>query len=150
MDRVLTTHTGSLIRPRALAELMTEGRVLDEQSSARRDEEIATAAADVVRRQAEIGIDVVGDGEMGKANWISYLYERVNGIEFRPIPLERSSSNLPPSRDRQAFPGFYGDHDAAVDRARRAASIARGEGEPTLSHAWVCSGPLSYDPTAVE
>jgi 5-methyltetrahydropteroyltriglutamate--homocysteine methyltransferase len=143
MDRVLTTHTGSLIRPRALAELMTEGRALSERDVAERDRAIAQAASDIVRRQLEAGIDVINDGEMGKGNWIAYLYDRVDGIEFRPIPLERSSSNLPPSRDRQAFPGFYREHDEAVDRARRAASIARGEPEP-VSHAWVCTGPLRY------
>jgi 5-methyltetrahydropteroyltriglutamate--homocysteine methyltransferase len=101
-----------------------------------------------VLEQAEVGLDVINDGEMGKSNWIAYLYERVDGIEFRPIALERSTSNLPPSRDRQAFPGFYGEHDAMVDRARREA--ARSEDEAAQSHAWVCSGPLRYDATAVE
>ena len=150
MDRVLTTHTGSLIRPRALAELMTAGPPPDEAARERRDRMIADAAAEAVSQQVEVGLDVINDGEMGKANWISYLYERVDGIEFRPIARERSTSNLPPSRDRQAFPGFYGEHDAAVDRARREAAAARGEGEEEVSHAWVCTGPLRYDPTAVE
>jgi len=151
MDRVLTTHTGSLIRPRALAELMTAGPPADEDARSQRDHVIAEAAAEAVRRQLEVGLDVINDGEMGKANWISYLYERVNGIEFRPIERERSVSNLPPSRDRQAFPRFYGEHDAAIDRARRESSAARGEDEETaVSHAWVCTGPLSYDAAAVE
>ena len=150
MDRVLTTHTGSLIRPRALAESMTAGPPTDEGARGRRDLMIADAAAEAVRQQVEVGLDVINDGEMGKANWISYLYERVDGIEFRPIVRERSTSNLPPSRDRQAFPGFYGEHDAAIDRVRREAAAARGEGEEEVSHAWVCTGPLRYDPTAVE
>ena len=149
-DEILTTHTGSLIRPRALAELMTAGPPPDERAREHRDEMIAEAAAEAVRQQVEVGLDVINDGEMGKANWISYLYERVDGIEFRPIQRERSTSNLPPSRDRQAFPGFYGEHDAAIDRARREAAEARGEGEEEVSHAWVCTGPLHYDPTAVE
>jgi 5-methyltetrahydropteroyltriglutamate--homocysteine methyltransferase len=151
MDRVLTTHTGSLIRPRALAELMTAGPPADAVARAARDRAIADAAAEAVRQQVETGLDVINDGEMSKPNWISYLYERVEGIEFRPIALERSSSNLPPSRDRQAFPGFYREHDEMVDRARRASLAARGEDEDEqASHAWVCTGPLRYDPTAVE
>ena len=128
MDRVLTTHTGSLIRPRALAESMTAG-----PPATRRHGSSATGdrgrGAQAVRQQVEVGLDVINDGEMGKSNWISYLYERIDGIEFRPIVRERSTSNLPPSRDRQAFPGFYGEHDAAIDRARREAAAARGEGE---------------------
>ena len=149
MERILTTHTGSLIRPRHLAELMQPGAVQDESARAEREHEIADAAREAVRQQVEVGIDVINDGEMGKSNWIAYLYERVEGIEFRPIELERSTSNLPPSRDRQAFPGFYAEHDAMVDRARREAA-ARGEEAPAQSHAWVCTGPLRYDPTAVE
>jgi 5-methyltetrahydropteroyltriglutamate--homocysteine methyltransferase len=150
MDRVLTTHTGSLTRPRALAELMTAGPPADDAARAVRDRVIAEAAAEAVRMQVETGLDVINDGEMGKPNWISYLYERVNGIEFRPIALERSTSNLPPSRDRTAFPGFYREHDEMVDRARRESQRARGEDEEQISHAWVCTGPLRYDPTAVE
>jgi 5-methyltetrahydropteroyltriglutamate--homocysteine methyltransferase len=151
MDRVLTTHTGSLCRPRRLAELITSAKPGDAAWQAELDSAIAEAAADVVREQAEIGLDVINDGEMGKSNWISYLYERTVGIESRPIELERSSSNLPPSRDRQAFPGFYREHDEMVDRARREAAAKRGADEESQrSHHWVCTGPLSYDPTAVE
>ena len=149
MDRVLTTHTGSLCRPRRLAELITASRPGDESWQTDLDEAIAQAAADVVREQAEIGLDVINDGEMGKSNWISYLYERTDGIESRPIELQRSTSNLPPSRDRQSFPGFYREHDEMVDRARREAAARSGE-QPQQSHHWVCTGPLSYNPTAVE
>jgi 5-methyltetrahydropteroyltriglutamate--homocysteine methyltransferase len=142
-----------LIRPRALVELMTPARPEDPVWQAELDQAIAQAAAEVIREQAEAGIDVINDGEMGKSNWISYLYERVDGIESRPVDLERSTSNLPPSRDRQAFPGFYREHDELVDRARRAAAAAKGteeEEEAPRSHQWVCTGPLRYDPTAVE
>ena len=55
---------------------------------------------------------------MGKASWITYLYERVSGLEVRPIPLE-GASMLPPSRDRQAFPGAYAMIDALDDAATR-------------------------------
>jgi len=151
MDRVLTTHTGSLIRPRSLVELMTPARPEDPAWQAAMERAIAQAASEVVREQAEVGIDVINDGEMGKSNWISYLYERVHGIESRPVELERSTSNLPPSRDRQAFPGFYREHDEMVDRARRAAAAAASEDEEApRSHHWVCTGPLRYDPAAVE
>ena len=69
-----------------------------------------------MQRQAEAGIDVIDDGEMGKPNWITYLYERVSGLEPRMVPLE-GGVILPPSRDRQAFPEFYAEHDAEFARA---------------------------------
>ncbi len=69
----------------------------------------------MVRRQARAGIDVVDDGEMGKSTWITYLYERVSGLEGRMVPLE-GGNILPPSRDRQTFPEFYAEHDAAFAR----------------------------------
>ena len=77
---------------------------------------LAETVADVVRRQVEAGIDVVDDGEFGKESWITYLYERLSGIEERQVPLE-GRTILPPSRDRQAFPEFYAELDAQFAKA---------------------------------
>src|SRR5690349_4532433 len=105
--------------------------------------ELRKQVAAVVRRQAEAGIDVVSDGEFGKANWISYLYDRVSGIESRPVP--EGETRLPPSRDRQAFPGAYAQHDKEFVRALREAEVPMPE--PSV---WVCTGPVSYDRTALD
>ena len=106
-DRILTTHTGSLIRPAEVLELGVSRNGADAEAV------LSAAVADVVRRQAEAGIDIVDDGEMGKSSWITYLYERLSGIEPRMVPLE-GIYILPPSRDRQAFPEFYAELDARV------------------------------------
>jgi hypothetical protein len=109
--RILATHTGSLIRPaQLLAFLAAKERGQDYDEEAYQGC-LRESVDDVVRRQVEAGIDVVDDGEMGKASWITYLYERVSGLEVRPITHE-GGTMLPPSRDRQAFPG-------PVRRARR-------------------------------
>jgi len=156
MDRILATHTGSLIRPPQLLAFLAareQGQAIDEDAyqSCLRD-----SVADVVRRQVEAGIDVPDDGEMGKASWITYLYERVSGLELRPIQLE-GASMLPPSRDRQAFPGAYGALDAldaAAIRENSAASSNFLPEEDAEGHnqgvAWVCTGPLTYDRTALD
>ena len=61
---------------------------------------------------------------MGKATWITYLYERVSGLEPRMVQLD-SASVLPPSRDRQHFPGFYEELDKEFGtRAGRARARA--------------------------
>ncbi|MBV8998592.1 MAG: cobalamin-independent methionine synthase II family protein [Solirubrobacterales bacterium] len=156
MDRILATHTGSLIRPPQLLAFLAareRGQAIDEDAyqSCLRD-----SVAGVVRRQVEAGIDVPDDGEMGKASWITYLYERVSGLEIRPIQLE-GASMLPPSRDRQAFPGAYGALDALDAAAIRESSAASSyflPEEDAEGHsqgvAWVCTGPLTYDRTALD
>jgi 5-methyltetrahydropteroyltriglutamate--homocysteine methyltransferase len=153
MDRILTTHAGSLIRPPELLGFLTamdRGDSYDEQAY---EESLQSAVTDVVRRQAEAGIDVVDDGEMGKATWITYLYERVSGLEPRMIPLE-GGNFLPPSRDRLAFPEFYAEHDAEFARqVQNQVRILSGEEQPEIQsegRMWFCTGPISYDSAALQ
>jgi 5-methyltetrahydropteroyltriglutamate--homocysteine methyltransferase len=142
VDRILTTHAGSLIRPPevlAFAAAAASGESYDE---AEYEKTLRQAAAEIVREQVEAGIDLVDDGEIGKATWITYLYERVSGLESRQVPLE-GGSFLPPSRDRQAFPEFYAEHDAQLQIDEEGDAPAQGT-------VWVCTGPITYDPTALE
>jgi 5-methyltetrahydropteroyltriglutamate--homocysteine methyltransferase len=86
VDRILTTHVGSLIRPPTLSEIG-----------------LRDATADVVRRQIRAGVDVVNDGEYGKSSWANYVLDRMTGFEFRP------DSIYPPvwlGRDRERFAEF--------------------------------------------
>ncbi len=115
MDRILTTHAGSLARPRALLDFLVAMEHGEPVDASAYEQTLVDAVGDVVRRQVDAGIDVVDDGEMGKPNWIAYLYERVSGIEPRFVPAE-GGTILPPSRDRQAFPEFYAEHDAEFAR----------------------------------
>ena len=156
MDRILATHTGSLVRPPELLAFLAakeRGQEYDEEAYQKC---LRESVVDVVRKQVRAGIDVVDDGEMGKASWITYLYERVSGLEVRPIQIE-GASMLPPSRDRQAFPGAYAALDAldeaAVRESNAAASSALPDEEAAASGvgvAWVCTGPLNYNRTALD
>lgn len=156
MDRILATHTGSLIRPPELLAFLAakeRGQEIDEDAHQRA---LRDAVADVVRHQVEVGIDVPDDGEMGKASWITYLYERVSGLEVRPIQLE-GGTMYPPSRDRQAFPGAYAAMDAleneSVNESNAAASSEMPDAKAAATGAgvaWVCTGPLTYDRTALD
>ena len=95
MDRILTTHTGSLVRPSTVTDFLAaseRGESIDEGAYERA---LEAAVTDVVRRQVDAGIDVVNDGEMGKSTWITYLYERVDGIEQRLVPLGGSGDAAP-------------------------------------------------------
>jgi len=80
MTHIKTTHVGSLPRPEALLALMrdkAEGREVDE---ALLDATLTEAVADVVRRQAEAGIDLVSDGEFSKPSYATYVSERLTGF----------------------------------------------------------------------
>lgn len=155
MDRILATHTGSLTRPDDLLGFLAardRGEAYDEADYA---ECLRRAVADVVGRQVQAGIDVVDDGEMGKTSWITYLYERVTGLEARAVTLQ-GASMLPPSRDRQAFPGAYAQLDALDEAATRNSNIApegtnvADEPEDDQVVEWVCTEPIKYSPDALQ
>ena len=79
-ERFLTTHTGSLPRPEDLVRMMfarEEGVPVDPAALAAR---IRSAVAEVVRKQAEAGVDVIDDGEIGKPSYATYIKDRLNGF----------------------------------------------------------------------
>ena len=79
-DRFLTTHTGSLPRPDDLIRMMyarEEGVPVDPQALAAR---VREAVADVVKKQAEAGVDLINDGEMSKPSYATYVKDRLQGF----------------------------------------------------------------------
>ena len=80
-SRILTTHTGSLPRSPDLQELL---RIRDDRNSFDEDlfsAGVRDAVAEVVAKQQSIGIDVVNDGEQGRAQYATYVKERLSGFE---------------------------------------------------------------------
>src|SRR6201999_3986501 len=85
-QRVLSTYAASLPRPPDLLQMIQakeRGEPLDTGAFAVR---VRGAVHEVVRRQAEAGIDIVADGEMGRFGFIPYVNERLSGLEARPNP----------------------------------------------------------------
>jgi len=79
-ERFLTTHTGSLPRPDDLIRAMyakEEGVPVDPAALADR---VASAIEEVVRKQAEAGVDIVNDGEMSKPSYATYIKDRLSGF----------------------------------------------------------------------
>src|SRR5262249_13566593 len=76
-DRLLPTHTGSLPRPESLLRSRgpSSGEALDSDEGV-----IKAAVNEVVQRQARCGIDVASDGECGKASFVGYVRERLEGL----------------------------------------------------------------------
>ncbi len=118
VDRILTTHAGSLVRPPSLT--------TERHGEAEADETLAAAVRDVVERQVAIGLDIVNDGEYGKSSWSKYVLERLTGFEIREHerrPLDWLG------RDRERFADFF------------AAEMPIAE---TGLPAEVCVGPIAY------
>jgi 5-methyltetrahydropteroyltriglutamate--homocysteine methyltransferase len=136
-DRILTTHVGSLARPDALIPVLRakdRGQPYDGETYARLVQE---AVADVVRKQTEAGIDVVTDGEQGKASFFGYIVERFTGFERKPAPQGQEGNLRAASRDYRAFPDYYA-------WSERIAEWAGGRGGDRRYGVDVCTGPVSY------
>jgi 5-methyltetrahydropteroyltriglutamate--homocysteine methyltransferase len=79
-NRILTTHSGSLPRPAEFLPLVLAkeaGETVNEDKF--RAEEII-AVRETVRRQAEAGVDVLNDGEVGKPSYATYQKDRLTGF----------------------------------------------------------------------
>jgi 5-methyltetrahydropteroyltriglutamate--homocysteine methyltransferase len=128
-ERILTTHVGSLIRPPALIEFLRaqqERRPVDEAAFAAC---LASSVAEIVRQQAEAGVDVVSDGEFGKTiSWSQYALERLSGFERRP--MKPGANPFARGADRSRFAEFYAELDAR-------------DAPATQSEA-ACIGPIAY------
>ena len=124
-ERILTTHTGSLPRPDDLADMLFARESGDLVDRAALEMRVRSAVAEVVRKQAEVGVDVVNDGEMGKIGYSTYVKDRLSG--FGDEATKRASLT---AADMADFPEF-------TQRAflgRKAPPMKRPS----------CNGPIAY------
>jgi 5-methyltetrahydropteroyltriglutamate--homocysteine methyltransferase len=143
-ERILTTHVGSLPRPESIKALLRTrlgGQPLDESQLAAC---VAEAVAAVVRQQAEVGLDVISDGEMGKTSFLAYAEQRLTGF----VPMAANAPDVPSSnvgsswarrldtrREWRAFREYYEEY---LPRAM-----------PPAAPPSVCQGPITYQGQAL-
>jgi 5-methyltetrahydropteroyltriglutamate--homocysteine methyltransferase len=120
-DRILTTHTGSLPRPKPLAELLMAKDRGEAYDDAALTDAVRAAVQDVVRRQAEAGIDIVDDGEMSKPGYSTYIADRLTGFA--------GHAPRKPPLDTAGYPEF-------------SAAMTRMTGPQTLRRS-TCTGPVT-------
>jgi 5-methyltetrahydropteroyltriglutamate--homocysteine methyltransferase len=135
-DRILTTHVGSLPRPSGMAATLYARETGGAHDRAALARGIKDSVSDVVRRQLEIGIDIVNDGEHSKFNFITYGRMRLGGLEPNPKPVAMMGD----SRDSRAFPATYSEMSAM--NAARSPEVAGRRKMPTMST--VSKGPITY------
>ena len=127
--RFLTTHTGSLPRPDSLVRTMfakEEGVPIDRTALGA---QLKAAVADIVRRQAEAGVDIVSDGEMSKPSYATYIKERLAGFDgtnqqlvyqdLVDVPDVAKQVFGDPGRSRRRSPGCTGPIRVADAEAAR-------------------------------
>jgi 5-methyltetrahydropteroyltriglutamate--homocysteine methyltransferase len=126
VDRILTTHTGSLPRPAdllAMLEAVDGGTPPDPAAFAAR---VRSATQDIVKAQAGAGVDVANDGEQGKVGYSTYVRQRLTGFGGQSTVRGRSD---------------WADFPEAAARAERRAQVARP----------ACNGPIEWkDRAAVD
>lgn len=125
-DRILTTHVGSLPRPPALMAALRAGT----QDGEEFDALLRRSVFDVVKKQVELGIDIVDDGEYGKPGFRIYADQRLGGYEAQQKPRVSVWAG---SREALAFPEFY-----EPEMKAQAGALDRLYTEMT------CTGPVTY------
>jgi 5-methyltetrahydropteroyltriglutamate--homocysteine methyltransferase len=150
-DRILTTHVGSLPRPRDVVDLLfaqDRGEPIDE---AKFEEAVRNAVNETVRLQVEAGLDVIDDGEMSKISYATYIRHRLTGFEgdsARPTP--KDLDDYPEYRDRLVKAGHSATYRRPVckgpiavknlepvrqDIARLKSALARTKGKEGFMNA---------------
>ncbi len=120
-NRILVSHAGTLPRPA-------------------NQQDLSAAVKQLVRKQVEVGIDIVNDGELTKSNFTNYVRERLHGIE----PADATTAaQLPPrninARDVRQFPEFFASGGGGFGRNRPGIPPIAGRPSPM-----VVTGPLTY------
>jgi 5-methyltetrahydropteroyltriglutamate--homocysteine methyltransferase len=132
-ERILTTHVGSLVRPPRLLELVRAKENGDAAGAREYDRCLTHSVAEVVRRQAQAGIDVVNDGEFGKStSWSLYALKRVSGFEQQPV--KPGANPFARGADRERFAEFYAELEGGKDRTW--SNVTQTEA--------VCVAPVKY------
>lgn len=126
MNRIMTTHVGSLIRPPELVKYLRaieQGIFVDSKAY---DACLLESIMDVIRRQKEAGIDIVSDGEFGKfRSWSFYVLDRLAGFEEREI-----TPAMAIGKDATLFPEFYAEYFPTQNLPKRGVVV--------------CTSPIKY------
>jgi 5-methyltetrahydropteroyltriglutamate--homocysteine methyltransferase len=120
LERILTTHAGSLYRPPELLEMINarvQGEPVDSLKFA---EELRRGVDDVVGKQVACGIDVVDDGELSKPTFADFVVDRIHGFEGE------NPNDVFPNR-RLDYPEYYVDQPS-----------------PAWTRRPLCIGPLAW------
>ena len=135
-DQILTTHTGSLPRPADLVDALNAKELGQPYSPKALNQRVSRAINEIAQRQAQVGLDVINDGEHSKVSWMAYARARLSGLTEIDSPVRFRGA----TRNSLAFPAAYEDMKVML-AARSGMLVAKRTVRPK---AWICSGPIKY------
>ena len=98
MDKILTSHVGSLPRSQEVVDFIFAREKGNDFDQGAFDECMTQSVSKTVRRQKEVGVDIVSDGETSKISYATYVKDRYTGFDGD------SPRNAP--GDLKKFPSF--------------------------------------------
>ena len=139
--RILTTHAGSLCRPADVTEALRAQSLGEPYDDAAFAAILSPAVTDVVREQAEAGIDIPSDGEFGKTMWTGYITQRLSGIGPAPQAFRPRVG-----KDAQDFADFYSVYDKEAGSIWIPPEIRKRYPDTALyvGQRAACTGPVAY------
>jgi 5-methyltetrahydropteroyltriglutamate--homocysteine methyltransferase len=145
-ERILTTHVGSLVRPPEILEAIltrAAGREADENAF---EQMVSDGVCQVVRKQAEVGIDIPSDGEFSKPNFFGYATERLDGLTTQNKADVPTAMNYPILV--QEYPGFMAQYNSMYRTMWMPPSLPRELIDAAITHTaherTVVTGRVSY------
>src|ERR1700676_4337159 len=133
-DRILTTHVGSLPRPRELLAFLEARERGGPFDPAAFEVRLAAAVRDVVAKQVAAGIDSVCDGEQSKISYTFYVRHRLSGIGAAP----GAEPGRPPVTGQHQD---IADHPDYAERLRQSRTGSQWFNAPAVP---CCIGPVAY------
>ena len=95
---ILTTHVGSLPRPKIVSDLLFSRENNEKYDQQQFDEIIKKSVEEIVKKQSDIGVSIISDGEMSKISYATYVKDRYNGFA--------GDSERNPPQDLEKFPNY--------------------------------------------
>jgi 5-methyltetrahydropteroyltriglutamate--homocysteine methyltransferase len=145
-ERILTTHVGSLVRPPEILEAIltrAAGRETDEVAF---EQMVSDGVCQVVRKQAEVGIDIPSDGEFSKPNFFGYATERLDGLATQSKAEAPTAMNYPLLV--QEYPGFMAQYNGMYRTMWMPPSLPRELVDAAIAHTaherTVVTGRVTY------
>jgi 5-methyltetrahydropteroyltriglutamate--homocysteine methyltransferase len=143
-QRIRTSHVGRLPVPAGFEETairLVNGEVSDEEVATR----VVPAVADAVKRQVEIGLDCIGDGEYWSGLDVKWFDQQMTGLSTRPLNPGEVGTMRESTRERDVFHTLYAD----MDRVGTIACIPGERPRPPARERIIVSGPVKSKGTAV-
>jgi 5-methyltetrahydropteroyltriglutamate--homocysteine methyltransferase len=145
-ERILTTHVGSLVRPPEILEAILTRAAGGETDQDAFERMVSDGVGQVVRKQAEVGIDIPSDGEYSKPNFFGYATERLEGLTTQTKAEAPTAMNYPILV--QEYPGFMAQYNGMYRTMWMPPSIPRDLVDAAIAHTaherTVVTGRVTY------